>query len=73
MKATIPADAAKALRLEIKGDQAVVTVTSVLPDGSVEVSDSEAGNGPAAPEATTASYKDLPPMPPGATAMASMM
>lgn len=57
----------------MEGDQAVVTVVAVLPNGDVEVSDSDSGSGPAAPEATTASYKDLPPMPPGATAMAAMM
>lgn len=68
MKTTIPADAAKALRLEVVGDQVVVTVSAVLPDGSVEVSDSPEETEPTAP----ASYKELPPMPMDATEMAAM-
>jgi len=37
MKATLPADCAKSLGLEMVGDQAAVSVDAVNSDGSVEV------------------------------------
>jgi len=37
MNATLPPEVAAALKLEVVGDQAVVTVEQVLPDGGVLV------------------------------------
>lgn len=39
VKGTIPADAARSLGLEIVGDQALVTVQEVMPNGDVVVAD----------------------------------
>lgn len=37
LKATLPVEIAVALGLEIVGDEAILSVTAVQPDGSVEV------------------------------------
>ena len=62
MNATIPPEAAKSLDLAVVGDETVVTVLEILPDGSVLVR----GDGEDEDDAQEATEASGPMMPMGA-------
>ena len=64
MNATIPPEAAKALGLEVVGDEAIVTVLEILPDGSVTVRGMDSAA--PIPASTIAASESGPMMPMGA-------